>query len=77
MEQEQTMTPEMEEKFNKYFRRIKEEVRKIVDKKCDPKKCAGNASWLLARFGMNKDPECAEEAATYILAATYQTRGDK
>lgn len=33
MEPEKMMTPEDEEKFNKYFRRVKEEVRKNVDKK--------------------------------------------
>ena len=77
MEPEKMMTPEDEEKFNKYFRRVKVEVRKNVDKKWDAKKYAASASGLLARVGMNQDPEFAEEAATYILAATYQKRGDK
>lgn len=68
----QMMNSEFEEKFNNYFRRIKSETRKILEKGWDARKCASGASWLLARFGMNKDPEFAEEAATYILAATYQ-----
>lgn len=76
-EQNKTMKPEEEEQLNKYFRRIREEVKKNIEKKWDAKKYAGSAAWLLARFGANKDPEYAEEAATYILAGTFMKRGDR
>lgn len=71
-EQPPMMNSDFEEKFANYFKRIKAETRKILERQWDARKCASSASWLLARFGMNKDPEFAEEAATYILAATYQ-----
>lgn len=67
------LTPDEEERLNKYFSRIKEETKAILEKRWDAKKCAGSAGMLLARFGMNKDPEFAEEGATYILAAVFQT----
>lgn len=66
-----------EEDFNRYFKRIKEEVQKNLNRKWDARKYASSASWLLTRFAMNQDPEFAEEAATYILAATYMKRGTK
>ena len=50
-----------------------EEIYRFLQARWDAKKCAGSAGMLLARFGMNKDPEFAEEGATYILAATFQT----
>ena len=66
-----------EEEFNRYFKRIKEEVQKNLNRKWEARKYANSASWLLTRFAMNQDPEFAEEAATYILAATYMKRGTK
>lgn len=76
-EKNKMMTPEDEEKLNKYFRRIRDEVKKNLEKRWDAKRYATSAAWLLARFGTNKDPEFAEEAATYILAGTFLKRGDK
>lgn len=66
-----------EEEFNRYFKRIKEEVQKNLNRRWEAKKYASSASWLLTRFAMNQDPEFAEEAATYILAATFMKRGKK
>lgn len=74
---EQKMTPEDEEKFGKYFKRIKEEVMRALSKEQQPAKFAGNAGWLLARFAKNRDAEYAEEAAVNILAGTFLTRGKK
>lgn len=76
-EQSKAMKPEEEEQLNKYFRRIREEVKKNIEKKLDAKRYASSAAWLLARFGTNKDPEYAEEAATYILAGTFLKRGNR
>lgn len=75
-EESKTMS-EDDPDFMRYMKRIREEIRKILEKKGDAKKYAGSAGWLLARYGMNKDPEYAEEAATYILAATFLERGKK
>lgn len=76
-EQSKAMKPEEEEQLNKYFRRIREEVKKNIEKKWDAKRYAASAGWLLARFGTNQNPEFAEEAATYILAGTFLKRGNK
>ncbi len=77
MEENKQMSSGEEEKFVQYFRRIREETKKNLEKKWDAKRYAASAGWLLAQFSMNKNPEYAEEAATYILAATYMARGEK
>lgn len=77
MEENKQMNSGEEEKFVQYFRRIREETKTVLQKKWDAKRYAASAGWLLAQFSMNKNPEYAEEAATYILAATYMVRGDK
>lgn len=66
-----------DEDFNRYFKRIKDEIRKNLEKRWDAKKYAGSAGWLLTRYMANRDPEFAEEAATYMLAATFIERGKK
>ena len=77
MEQNKQMNNADEEKFVQYFRRIREETKRNLEKRWDAKRYATSAGWLLAQFSMNKNPEYAEEAATYILAATYIARGDR
>lgn len=77
MDNERTTISETDDEFMKYMKRIKDETRSILNKKWNSKKYGGSATWLLARYSMNKDPEFAEEAATYILAATYLERGKK
>lgn len=77
MEENNKTMPIDDEKLAKYMRRIREEVKRNLDKKWEIKKYTTAAKWLLFQYVARGDSECAEEAATYILAATYMLRGDK
>ena len=59
MEENNKTMPIDDEKLAKYMRRIREEVKRNLDKKWDIKKYTTSATWLLTQCAMRKDAECA------------------